>query len=60
MTKTNTLKVKLGWELCLKVYRTLLKSRETKDDSEYELLTSGGKLKLLLSFTRSMKNEYIE
>ena len=43
MTKTNTLKVKLGWELCLKVYRTLLKSRETKDDSGYELLTSGDK-----------------
>ena len=43
MTKTNMLKVKRGWELCLKVYRTLLKSRETKDDSGYELLTSGKK-----------------
>ena len=43
MTKINMLKAKLGWELCLKVYRTLLKSRETKDDSGYELLTSGEK-----------------
>ena len=60
MTKTNTLKVKLGWELCLKVYRTVGKAREDKGDSGYELSTSGEKVKLILSFTRSMKNEYIK